>query len=301
VVKDLRILFEGESLDDYSCLKLGEIERTSSGGFTLREEYVPPCLYLSASTYLLDLLRRLLDILSAKRVELAGMRRGGQQGLVQFTMAEAANFWFLHTVNATLPILMHYHGRPQVHPERVYLEMARLVGELCTFAPGGDPKKVPPYQHEELLTTFTEMERLIGELLETVIPTRCSPVGLEPVRDSLWAGKVPDESLLETAEFYLAVSTGVPDEKVIREIPIKAKISSPDRVDLLIAQALRGVGLMHRPTPPSEIPVQPGRVYFQMTTSGDHWDAVRGAQALSIYIPPEFTDLRLELMAIKEE
>ena len=71
-------------------------------------------------------------------------------------------------------------------------------------------------------------------------------------------------------------------------------------MDQLIAQALRGVGLLHLPTPPSEIPVQPGRYYFQVDRHGDHWDAIVSSRTMSIYLPPEFTDLKLEAMAVKE-
>jgi type VI secretion system protein ImpJ len=94
--------------------------------------------------------------------------------------------------------------------------------------------------------------------------------------------------------------SGVPEEKVAREVPLKAKVSASDRVDQLIAAALRGLTLRHLPAPPAEIPVQPGRVYFQIDKSGDHWEAVKRSRGISFYVPPEFTQLRLELMAVKE-
>jgi predicted component of type VI protein secretion system len=60
--------------------------------------------------------------------------------------------------------------------------------------------------------------------------------------------------MLEKAQFYIAIMAGVPEEKVVREVPLKAKISSLDRVNLLIAQAVRGVPVKHLLTPPAEIP-----------------------------------------------
>jgi type VI secretion system protein ImpJ len=92
----------------------------------------------------------------------------------------------------------------------------------------------------------------------------------------------------------------VPAEKVVREAPLKFKISSKDRVDQLITAALRGISLRHMPAPPPEIPVQPGRSYFQVDKAGEHWEAVRSARDMAFYLPPEFVGLKLEFMAVKE-
>lgn len=298
--KNLRILFEGEPLDDYVTIKVAELVRGTTGKFAQNEGFVPPCLYLSASPQLLAITRRILEIVSSKSDELAKQRRQRSQGLVEFTMSEAANFWFLHTMNAYVPALAHLHAHPAVHPERVYLVLAQLAGELYTFASEGHPKDLPPYDHEGLGATFLRMEERIRSLMETVIPTRCMPIPLERTRDSFYTGRLADERLLETAQFYLAVMAGVPEEKVAREVPLKAKVSSTDRVDQLVAASLRGLPLRHLPTPPAEIPVQPGRTYFQIERSGDHWEAVKKSRSISFYIPPEFTQLKMDLMAVKE-
>ena len=58
--KTLRILFEGEPLDDYVALKIAELNRSASGKFGLSDSYVPPSLYLSASNQLIAYLRRIL-------------------------------------------------------------------------------------------------------------------------------------------------------------------------------------------------------------------------------------------------
>ncbi len=148
--------------------------------------------------------------------------------------------------------------------------------------------------------SFAAMEARIRQLLETVIPTRCTAIQLERPRESLFTGRLADERLLEGAQLYLAVMADVPEEKIAREVPLKAKVSSVDRVDGLIAAALRGIALRHMPTPPAEIPVQPGRTYFQVDRQGEHWEAVRKSRTIAFYLPPEFKQLRLEFMAVKE-
>ncbi len=299
-VKTLRILFEGEPLNDFSAIRIAELGRGAGGKYVLNEGCVPPCLHLSASGQLASVVRRVLEVLSSKSEDLSRARRQRAQGLVEFTLSEAANFWFLHTVNAAVPVLMHYHAHPSAHPEPVFLSMARVAGQLMTFAGEGHPKDLPQYSHDDLGGCFSAMEARIRQLLETVIPTRCTPIPLERPRESLFTGRFQDERLLEGAQLYLAVMAEVPEEKIVREVPLKAKVSSTDRVDGLIAAALRGIVLRHLPTPPAEIPVQPGRTYFQVDRQGDHWEAVRKARTIAFYMPPEFKQLKLEFMAVKE-
>jgi type VI secretion system protein ImpJ len=297
--KTLRILFEGEPPDDYVTLKIAELVRSASGKYALNEAYVAPSLFLSSSPPLMAYLRRILEMISAKSTELASQRRQRSAGLVEFTMSEAANFWFLHTVNATIPVLMHMHSHPDAHPEDVFLALARLAGELFTFSGEGHPKDLPQYNHDAVGASYAAMEKKISDLMGTVIPTRCAPIPLEKIRESLFKGQLRDDRLLE-GQFYLAVMAEVPEDKIIREVPLKAKVSASDRVDQLIAAALKGLTLRHLPTPPAEIPVQPGRQYFQVDKTGDHWEAIKKSRSISFYIPPEFKNLKLELMGVKE-
>ena len=159
-VKDLRILFEGEPLDDYVTLKIALLGRTATGTFTLKEQYIPPCLHTGASPYLSTILRRIVEILSTKSTDLSKQRRSRSAGLVEFTMSEAASFWLLRTVNAALPPLLHCYHKPQTHPEQVYVELARLGGELFTFANDGHPKDIQLYMHDDLASTFTVDEEV---------------------------------------------------------------------------------------------------------------------------------------------
>ena len=88
----------------------------------------------------------------------------GVCGTWSVTMSEAANFWFLHTVNAAIPVLMHLHNNSDVHPEEVFLALARLAGELFTFSGDGHPKDLPSYSHDAVGASFSAMEKKISEL-----------------------------------------------------------------------------------------------------------------------------------------
>lgn len=299
--KHLRILFEGESLDDHSWIKIAELGKSSTGGFTLDENYVPPSLNVGASSRLMGRLRAILEILATKSTEFSRQRRNRGAGLASFSTSEAASFWLLHTVNGFIPPLQHFYNTGTAHPEQVYLQLAQLTGYMYTFAGEGHPKDVTPYQHEELNGTFSRIEEKLRALLGTIIPTRCTNIPLEKARDNMFVASIQDDRVLQAeGAIYIAVQAEVPAEKVVREAPLKFKISSQDRVDQLITAALRGISVRHVPAPPPEIPVQPGRNYFQVDKAGDHWEAIRSSRSMALYLPPEFQGLNLELMAVKE-
>lgn len=298
---NLRILFGGESLENYTTIKICELGKTSIGGFELTEGYVPPTLNLRTSPVLHGTLRKVLEVLSAKSTEFSKQRRNRGTGLASFSTSEAASFWLLHTVNGFIPRLQYYFQTNAVHPLDVYLELAQLCGYMYSFASEGHPKDTPAYSHTDLGGTFTRIDAKIRELMETIIPTRCSTVTLEQARPTMFTASIQDDRILELdSAVYLAVSADVPAEKIASEAPLKFKISSTDKVDQLITAALRGLPIKHMPAPPSEIPVQPGRQYFKLDKTGAHWDAIRETRTVSLYLPPEFAGLKIEMMAVVE-
>jgi type VI secretion system protein ImpJ len=297
----LRIMFEGESLDDHAWVKVAELGKSSTGGFTLDENYAPPCLSIGASPILMGRMRRILEILAAKSTEFSRQRRNRGAGLASFSTSESASFWLLHTVNGFIPPLQHMFNAGTHHPEQVYLQLAQFTGYMYTFAGDGHPKDVTPYQHEDLAGTFARLEEKLVALLGTIIPTKCTNIPLEISRDNMFVASIQDDRVLQSeGAIYLAIQADVPAEKVVREAPLKIKISSQDRVDQLITAALRGVSVRHVAAPPPEIPVQPGRNYFQVDKAGDHWEAVKSSRSMALYLPPEFAGLRMELMAVKD-
>ena len=105
--KNLRFLVEGESLDGSSALPVARVVRGSTGETTLDPRFVPPLLDIGASEHLMNINRRLVELLSAKSTMLSGMRRQRNASLADFGISDVANFWLLYTVNTHLPAMRH--------------------------------------------------------------------------------------------------------------------------------------------------------------------------------------------------
>jgi type VI secretion system protein ImpJ len=296
---NLRIIFDDELRDGFTSIKIAELERTPTGHLKISEEYIPPILKVSASTWVVNMLRQMVEILITKSGSLGEQRRQRNASLADFTTSEVAVFWLLHTINSSIPTMAHYFRSPLLHPEKLYLEMAVLAGKLMTFATEYHPKDIVKYDHDDLYFTFYNLSTQLKELLETVIPSRCVPIPLEKVRDTLYVGRVEDERLLKEAGFYLAVRAQMPESKLIEGVPRVIKIASRDVIDSVIGSALPGVVLTHANPPPAPIPARVGFRYFMLDNIGPYWNGIKGSKVVAVYVPDEIPDEKLEMYAVK--
>lgn len=297
---NLRLLLGDEPRDGYSAIKIAEVMRTATGQLSLSETFVPPALAVASSPWLVNVLRQLIEVLITKSSTLGERRRQRAAPLADFNTSDVPVFWLLHTVNSAIPRLTHLFRTRNIHPERLYYEMIRLAGELMTFATDRHPKDIVDYDHEDLHGTFSALAADIRAMLETVIPTRCVPIQLESVRESLYSGRVSDDSLLAEADFYLAVRANAPLADLIKAVPRTVKIASRDVIDNVIAAALPGLPLSHVSPPPAPIPARVGFQYFALDNSGRIWDDIKGAKTIAVYVPDEIPEEKIELYAIKQ-
>jgi type VI secretion system protein ImpJ len=296
---NLRLIFDDEVRDGFTSIKIAELMRTATGQLKIAEDYIPPILKVSASDWLAGMLRQLVEILITKSGSLGEQRRQSRASLADFTTSEVAVFWLLHTVNSSVPTMAHFFRSPLIHPERLYLEMASLVGKLMTFSTDHNPKDIVKYDHDDLYFTFNNLSSVLKELLETVIPSRCVPIILEKTRDTLYVGRIEDERLLKEAGFYLAVKSHMPEAKLIEGVPRVVKIASRDAIDQVIGAALPGVVLTHSNPPPAPIPARVGFKYFMLDTIGPYWNGIRGSKVIAVHVPDEIPDEKLEMYAVK--
>lgn len=296
---NLRIIFDDELRDGFTAIKIAELERTTTGQLQISENYIPPALKISASAWLVNMLRQLVEILITKSSSLGEQRRQSKATLADFTTSEVAVFWLLHTINSSIPKMAHFFRSPLLHPEKLYLEMAEIVGQLMTFSTELHPKEIVKYDHDDLYYTFSNLSAQLRDLLETVIPSRCVPIPLEKINPTLYVGRVEDERLLSEAGFYLAVRAQMPEARIIEDVPRVIKIASRDVIDTVVGRALPGVHLMHANPPPAPIPTRVGFRYFQLESSGAYWEGIKGSKIVAVYVPEKIPDEKLEMYAVK--
>ncbi len=296
---NLRLALGEAPPEGYTALRLAEIVRDGTGAFVIASDHAPPCLHIAASKPLRDVIARMAEILVQRSSDLGQLRRSRIKGMIEFTASELGNQLMLQAINSHLPEVLSLLGSAAAHPRDAFRPLAALAGELTSFSDEGHPRELPAYDHEHPLVCFRALESRLRGLLQTVVSTKYTPVRLVLGSNRTHAGSIP-EHVLEGARFYLSVACAIAAERVIREIPANAKIASGGRIQQLIMQAMPGIGLDYLPTPPADIPVQPGAMYFQLRTSGDHWEQARKTRTIAVYLPPDFNDARVEILAVKD-
>jgi len=296
--KNFRLLAEGESLGGVSTMPVARVVRAPSGEFSVDPRFVPPVIDIRASEFLMAMVRRLVEILSAKSSQLAGKRRQRNQTLAEFGIADVASFWLLYTVNTYLPVIRHAMETRGGHPGELFAGMLELAGALTTFSSDLHPRDLPTYDHADLTACFGELDDKVRFLLETVVPANYASLPLKSTAPAIYGTAIDQDRYLSAADWFLAVKADMRQDELARRIPQLVKVGSSDRVGQLIKQALPGLKLELVANPPSAVPVKLGYLYFRVGRSGTDWDGVARGRTLAAYVPADFPSPQLELVII---
>jgi type VI secretion system protein ImpJ len=296
--KTFRLLFGTEFRDGYSSLRVAQLERSPTGVPMLRPSFVAPCMDLASSDYLMNLIRRQVEILLTKSASLSGPRRERGKAAASFSASETDKFWLLHTVNSYLPELKHIFKTRHGHPETAYVAMLRLAGALSTFALEGGPGDLPDYDHDDLGPCFKELDARVRDLMEIVIPSKFFSIPLVLSDRFIWAGSIDDDNLFKNTQFYLAVSANMGVADLIQKVPLFLKMSAPDDIDRLIRTATTGVTLRHTDVVPQEIPMKHANQYFMVNQTGPLWDRVQLARRIAVHAPGEIVEPKMEVVVV---
>ena len=291
---NFKVFFSNEEMSNFTTLKVAALVRTPAGVIVLKEDYIPPCLAISASAPLLQRLQGLVSILSAKANLLTGQRlnaAGGGGDLVQFSL------WY--TLNTALPLLSHFIRIGAIHPETFYRTLVQLAGSLVSFSSHHRLADLPAYHHTDLHKTFHTLDGYIRAIVEESSKSRQQVIPLSKVTENVWEGTISDERILQSGEFFLGVSGSILDSQ-IPSIPKKVKIASKNDIDLMVTAALPGLRIVHAPRPPSALSIQPGSQYFKIDQQGEHWKAICQSGKVGLYVPMELQEFEFELLVIKQ-
>jgi type VI secretion system protein ImpJ len=298
--KNITLALENELKPDAITLPVARIQRSGSGRFILDPSFIPPMLEITASQRLMTLLQRLIEILEMKSASLASSR-SSNLGKIGYASGEIASFWFLHAVNSGLAPLRHIFYSTHGHPEELYLEMARLAGALCTFTIEHHPRSIPSFDHLQPDKCFDALDKLIRQLLETVLPTNCIPIQLTYDKDYLHYGNVTDPRCLGRCSWVFAIRSNIGVAELMKKTPELVKICSEMFVKKLVERALPGLTLTHMPAPPRAISGLAETQYFLVNKQGPCWDSIVASRRVGVYVPGELVDPDIELLVVLDQ
>ncbi|HET7605899.1 MAG TPA: type VI secretion system baseplate subunit TssK [Sphingomicrobium sp.] len=277
-------------------LGLARVREVSNKKLVFDDRYIPPTLDIAAAARLKGGLTDIVGRVEQRAEELAlravEATDGGSETFASFLLLQALNRW--------LPMLRHLESLPNVHPERLFEMLIGMAGELSTLIrPERKPPALPAYDHENPQLCFEPVFDLLQSMLSAVFERSAVQLPLEQKGPGAYVCTITDHNLFKTGYFYLAVAAAAPVEEIRRLFPSVAKIAAVQKMKQIVESALPGVPLRHVPTPPPQIRVLPGHVYFELDRSVRDWRDFATAPGLGLHVAGEWPELRLELWCVK--
>ena len=280
-----RLMFAQEDASDMELLPLLRIVRAVGQDVGLpREdpEYVPPCLLLSGSPPLREMVRDLVSQVEASRKELVVQVSRSGFSLEQMRGIQFEQLSRLRTLNhfsARLPSLVL---APGVTPFEMYLELRALLGELAALHPDRDEFESAAYDHENLYPCFRELSSKIRQFLRGAVAPTWRKVDFKEA-NGVWNAALSDDDLTQPNAYFLGVKTKLDPIALARfvEDGDKFKLMPPS---LLVRGAIRGIELKEERHAPLELPAQSDLHYFRLDRASNPriWQQIQVEKAAAI-------------------
>jgi len=278
------------------CLGLVRVRELQQKRVMFDDRYIPPAQDIVASPRLKAALTDITGRAEQRADELALRAVEATDGGAE----TFASFLLLQALNRYVPILRHIDTLPNVHPERLFETLAGLAGEIATLVKlERKAPLLPHYDHEKLQLCFDPLFDLLQSMLSAVFDRSAVQLSLEEAGPGAWVSTILDRNLYQHGYFYLAVNAAAAVDEIRGQFPAMAKLGAVEKMRGIVDSALPGVPLRHTPTPPPQLRVLPGYVYFELDRGVPDWRDFATSTALGLHVAGEWPQLRLELWCVK--
>jgi len=295
---NVHVRFANESQRGYSTLPIAEVVRTGRG-FTLSDQFLPPCLHVSASERLIEMSRRVLELLITKGDDLAERKRNAFSQR-ELSPSDITALNLLGTVNTYIPQLNQYHSSGQSHPRAFFQTLTMLAGQLSTYVENSPvyPRDLPTYDHAASGECFNRVETILRQMLGKATPSsNYQRIDMERTRESLLVAHA-QRQLLEQSQLFLSTrSEQHSEEQLTNALPNMLRVASPNTIDAVLQSYTRALSVEATRRLPVGMPVDNQATYFKLEKRGPFWESILEEEGIAVFLPSDFRDIRVEMMA----
>ncbi|MDP2713482.1 type VI secretion system baseplate subunit TssK [Rheinheimera sp.] len=294
----LKLIFKLESEDrgGFICMPVARIREVSEQGeVKLLKKFIPPLVDVQQDGELSAFITEALGML-CQRADALADRLGKGQG----TANSIADFLMLQVLNRYEPLLRHLKTGVLEHPHSLYRLMISMLGELATFTSRHKrPPQFPPYQHDDLTAVFGNLSVIMNQTLSVVLEQTAQALPLEQAKFGILVSPLTDKTLLEYAQFVLAVAADLPADDIRKHLPARLKIGPVEHIRELVNNQLPGIAVTGLPVAPRQVPYHAGYHYFQLDKGSIYWERLANSGGLALHLSGNYPGLKIELWAIK--
>jgi type VI secretion system protein ImpJ len=261
------------------------------------ERFAPPVLTVAAHATITGWLDRVTGWIETKLEELARFASDPRSG----SGMQSVDYFILQMLNRQIPALRHMRGSKYVHPERLYVELLRLAGELSTYSTKERrAREYPAYDHDNLDMTFAPVLADIQRFLSVDI-SRAIRLEIVEKAANAFLATVTDRNLFRASTFVLDVAAKRSLTEIQTQFPALFKVGPNTRMNEIVHAHLPGIALIHVPTPPAQIRAISSHVYFVLDRMSPLWPEFSTASGIGMHFSGDWPGLELNLWAVKED
>lgn len=297
---NFQIRFSDEMLEDFSVLKIAEIVRSSDNEFVLNDNFIPPTLNVNASDNLQAILRKIVELFVARGNALRKNRRFTAGGQLDVGTKEIAAYGQLSAISTFLPLVHQYHEGGKTHPFEVYRTLLAAAGNLTCYSNDTSigPTSFPIYDHDNLSQIYHTIEQQIRQLLgEIVVEKNYQEISLNKQSENMFQAQI-DAKLIEQSDFYLKCTGEYDAQRLRSELSNMLRVASPEMIAEVLSTATRALPASYSADPPPGLPPEEDAHFILLEKRGPFWDAIKREKAVAVYVPSEFNQLDMELIAV---
>ncbi|NBA94147.1 type VI secretion system baseplate subunit TssK [Pseudomonas sp. R5(2019)] len=300
-VPNLQLALERDDRSAFTGLALGRIlDRRPDGSLLLDNKFYVTGMHLQAIRPLAHFMEEICALMHERAKSIAE-RIGSPE---QSGVADVTDFNLLQALNRWQHQFRHLARDADVRPVDAYLACGQACGELTTFTDEGRlPLEYPAYQHNNPHASFRMLEETLRRVLSTVLQPRAISLPLVAQGHGVLTAQVNDASLLQSADFILAVRARMPLEHMRKLFLQQAKVASQQSLLDLIRLQLPGIPLSPLPVAPRHLPFHAGFTYFQLDRTHDSWQRLmqHSTNGFGFHITGDFPELELQFWAIRSQ
>ncbi|WP_315853597.1 type VI secretion system baseplate subunit TssK [Marinobacterium arenosum] len=297
---NVRLLIEGDDITGLTVMPFARVlERRESGALVLDQGFIPACIQYGASSQITERLKELQVLIETRanmvvqRIE-AGQERKSEQTLLR-------EYLWLQTLNRWVPWFSATLENPAIPTDEVYLQLATLSAELCSFVPAVAQSAAPLHSHE-MHAAFNPLFSRLRDQLSLVQ----SDSVLEYVWDDqlfekrrLLRAAVPDIYAMDNHRFVLCVESSIGASALAQLFPSACKLCGLSQIAELVRNSLSGVTLKALPVAPTELKPRADVAYIEIDTHHPYWlELVEKREPLALHVDGRIPDLNVKLYAL---
>ena len=303
------LLLDGDDDDDLDKIPLLKIVHDASREepFPRRDpNFVHPCLLLSASATLREMVKDITAQVSSVREQLANIVARGTEvtTIGKLQLEQTLRLRSLNSFSAKMPSLLEAgDGSARIPPLAIYLELRALLAELMALFPERGEFNITPYRHDDPYSSFQAVIAQIRNYLHGAVAPDYLKIEFEETEEGVQQLILEDKHISEPNAWFLGIRTDLEPSRLVE------LVEDTDQFKLMprsyMERAIRGVILKEERFPPLELPAETGRYYFRLQTTQSRriWDEVTREKELVARwsLANEVADLKLTLfMTIPE-